>query len=151
VVDTRNRGGSLLNKQFTVLTNDPKTASKQLVIFGKVKAYISVKPSPVRLMGRYGEDIRATIQITAEKDFPFEIKEVTARDGQQVQLELAPNGSDAAPKQYRLTVRSTRKEPGVFRDFIMITTDLKEKPTITIPVSGRIFEESGNTRKIGKQ
>jgi hypothetical protein len=151
VVDTKNRGGSMLNKRFSVFTNDPKTASKDLVILGKVKGYVSVVPAFVRLMGRSGEDIHATIQITAEAGYPFEIKEVKARDGREVQLDLAPTGPDTAPKGYRLTVRNTRKEPGVFRDFIMITTDLKEKPMITIPVNGRIFEESESTRKPGKQ
>jgi hypothetical protein len=147
VVNTKNRGGSLLRKRFSVLTNDPKTAHQDLVVFGKVKGYVSVRPAFVRLMGRAGEDLRTTIQIAAEKDYPFKVKAFKAREGRNIQLDLKPMEPAAESKGYILSVRNTRTDPGVYRDFIEITTDLKEKPTIHIPVTGRIFEEGGKTGK----
>jgi hypothetical protein len=151
VVNTDNRGGNLLRKHFTVFTNDPRAFSKNLVVFGKVKGYVNVTPTFVRLMGKPGDDIRATIQITAEKEYPFVVKGIKAKEGQHIELDLKPLDQEAVSKGYLLAVRNLRKEPGVYRDFITITTDLKEKPVINIPVSGRIYGQGGTVRSPSKQ
>ena len=139
VVGTRDRGGSLLRKRFKVTTNDPKNPHTDLTVFGQVRGFVSVSPGFIRLMGASGQSIRASVKVLPEKDFPFVIKEVKAKEGDNIRFDLKPLGKDPAKQGYELLVWNTRSEEGAYRDFVMIETDLKEKPSIRIPVSGRIF------------
>jgi len=131
----------MLTKHIHVATNDPATPATELVVFGKVNAYIQVTPNIVRLMGKPGEDLRASVRLLAQDGFPFTIKQVTAKEGKDIKFEIKPldkkpNGQNAG---FILDVSNTLSEPGIIRDVITIETDLKEKSKITIPVSGRIF------------
>lgn len=151
VVNTENRGGQRLTKHFTVMTNDPSRPQVDLIVAGKVNGYVKVMPPYIRLLGRADEDLRTIIQIQPQKEHPFTIKKVSAREGENIRYELKPLGADPAQGGYELVVRNTRKDTGTYRDFITIETDLKEKPTLKIPVSGRILEPpAGAGRKKSK-
>ena len=139
VVNTSDRGGSSLHKRFTVQTNDPKNQRIELVVVGKVKGFFQVTPLYVRLIGTQGNDIHTTVRIVPEKGYPFSVKSVKAKEGKDINLELKPLGKDPRKEGYTLVVSNTRTEMGAYRDFIFIETDLKEKPTVRIPVTGRIM------------
>jgi hypothetical protein len=139
VVNTKNRGGSTLRKRFTVKTNDTKNPRTELTVMGSVKGYLTISPRYVRLMGKADQKIQASIKVLPEKEFPFIIKKVKAKEGENIKFDLKPLGKDPAHQGYELLVWNTRSGEGSYRDFVMIETDLKEKPSIQIPVSGRIF------------
>jgi len=141
VVGTTARGGQALTKHFKVYTNDPKQAQVDLVVTGKVAAYVEVSPSRVNLVGRAGDQLSREVRITPGKGFPFTIKEAKAKTGQHIRLDLKPLDKNVAESGYLLTVTNTKKDPGSFGDYIEIQTDLKEKPTFGIPVTGRIHGE----------
>jgi hypothetical protein len=147
VVGTKNRGGSHLRKRFTVMTNDPQHARTDLAVFGQVKGFLSVTPTFIRLTGRSGELIRASVKLVPEDGYPFTIKEVKAKDGDNIRFDLKPLGKDPARQGYELMVWNTRTEAGNYRDFVMIETDLKEKPSISIPVNGRVLGDSARGGK----
>ena len=142
VVNTKNHGGSTLRKHFTVMTNDPRQSRTDLTVSGQVKGFFSVSPSYIRLIGQEGDKIQASIKLVPEKDYPFTIKEVKARKGDNIRFNLKPLGKDPARQGYELVVWNTRSEVGTYRDFVMIETDLKQKPSIQIPVSGRVSAAS---------
>ena len=146
VVNTANHGGSFLRKGFTVMTNDPKNPKTNLMVYGKVKGYLSVSPNYIRLMGRTGEQIKASVKLVPEKGFPFTIKEVKAKEGDNIRFDLKPLGKDPAKQGYELMVWNTRSEVGSYRDFVTIETDLKEKPSIRIPVSGRVLASAQGSK-----
>lgn len=141
VVNTSNRGGSSLHKRFNVQTNDPGNQRIELVVAGKVKGFFQVTPMYVRLIGSQGKDIHTTVRIVPEKEYPFSVKSVKAKEGKDINLELKPLGKDPRKDGYTLVVSNIRTEMGAYRDFIFIQTDLKEKPTVRIPVTGRIMAD----------
>lgn len=144
VVSTSNRGGSSLHKRFNVQTNDPGNQRIELVVVGRIKGFFKVTPQYVRLIGTRGNDIHTTVHIVPEKEFPFTVTSVKAKEGRDIDFELKPLGKDPRKDGYNLVVSNTRTEKGAYRDFILIQTDLKEKPTVRIPVTGRIMEEKNN-------
>lgn len=139
VVDTVNRGGQSLTKSFRVFTNDPQQRQAILSINGKVNGYIDVSPSRVRLFGHPGETISQQVRIIPHAEYPFTVQEVKASNGAHIRVAIEPEGKKAPKEGYVLTVTSTRSEAGSFGDHILVKTDLKHKPTIGIPVSGRIY------------
>jgi len=138
VVDTVNRGGQLLTKRFRVYTNDPRERQTVLAVSGQVNAYIMVSPARVRLVGRLGETLSQQVRIVPQ-GYPFAIREAKASNGADISISIEPAGQQPAGQGYVLTVTSTRREAGSFGDYILIQTDLNEKPTIGIPVSGRLY------------
>jgi hypothetical protein len=139
VVSTKNKGGATLHKGFTVFTNDPNKPRIRLSVVGKVKGYILVLPVYVRLTGAVGEPLRQTVKLTPQKGYPFTIKSITAQRNEFVRYKLQPVDEGAEGSGYLLTVENTRTEAGNYHDTLIIETDSPHKPTLKIPVYGRIF------------
>ena len=140
MVKTNNRGGTTLRKGFTVWTNDPAIPKVRLHISGKVKGYVTVSPKYIRLSGPTGQPIQGVVNVTPLDGYPMTIKKVEAQKAEFVRYELQPLAKNPAGKGYRLVVENTRSEPGSYNDTIIIKTDSRHKPTLRIPVYGRIFE-----------
>ncbi len=147
MVNTKNRGGATLRKGFTVYTNDPAKPQVRLQVSGKVKAYVMVEPGYVRLTGPLGQAIRQVVKITPLSGYPMTIKEVHAQKAEFVSFELQPLAEDATKAGYRLVVLNTKDEPGNYSDTIVIKTDSQHKPTLRIPVYGRIFDAPKQQRQ----
>jgi hypothetical protein len=140
VVNTKNRGGSNLRKGFSVFTNDPDRPRVRLSVSGTVKGYIAVAPKFIRLTGTVGQPIQRTVNLTPLKGYPFTVKEITAQTDEFVRFQLKPAGKNAAKTGYRLLVENTKTDAGNYRDTIIIKTDSPHKPTLRIPIYGRIFK-----------
>lgn len=138
VVNTGNRGESTLHKRFDVHTNDPSKPRTQLVVTGPVQGYLTLKPRYVRLMGRLDEPLSMTVKILPKPDHPFSIKSVTAKKGEYIRYDLKPLGKNPARDGYHLIITNTKKDAGAYRDIIVVETDLKQKPSLRITVTGRI-------------
>ena len=143
MVKTSNRGGGQLHKGFTVYTNDHSKEQVRLEVAGNVMAYLTVTPRQVLLTGMVGKPLRQTVKITPSKGHPFTIKEVKAREGQNVHYKLKPLGRDPGVAGYELVVENSLQKAGDYRDIISIKTDSKEKPSIIIPVSAHIQNAAG--------
>ena len=141
MVSTSGRGGHPLTKRFRLYTNDPRQAHAVLTITGKVDGYVDIQPSRVRLVGRLGETLTAQVRIVPKEQYPFTIQKARSRNGQHIRITLEPEAGKRAEKAYLLTVTSTKTESGSFGDYIVLQTDLKEKPTIGIPVSGHLYSK----------
>lgn len=138
VVNTKNRGGSTLRKGFSVVTNDPDRPRVRLSVTGSVKGYIAVAPKFIRLSGTAGQPIQQTVNLTPHKGHPFIVQEITAQMNEFVRFQLKPVGKNAAKTGYRLLVENTKTDAGNYRDTIIIKTDNPHKPTLRIPIYGRI-------------
>ncbi len=141
MVHTSGSGGETIQKRFHVTTNDPRTPSTQLVVTGKVNAIIHVTPPFVRITGHAGKALTAEVQLKPTAEHPFTILEAKMWQGREIGLEIQPLGQDAARDGYRLLVRNLQTAPGVYRDYIVIRTDLKEKASLNVPVYMRIYPE----------
>jgi len=121
-----------------------------LVITGEVKALVSISPDRLRFTGRVGEALTQQIRITSNQDKKLVIKEAKARRGENISLELKPLKKASKDDGYLLTVTVTKKDVGSFGDYIEMKTNLKERPKIGIPVSGRLYEKNEPDAKTKK-
>lgn len=85
-----------------------------------------------------GTDIKKTITITREKDYPFKIVNVRAREGKDIAFDLK-EFSKADADGYILTIENRKSAAGRYADRLILTTDSSIKRTITVPVYGRIY------------
>lgn len=129
------------------MTNDPQQPKVDLTVVGEVKGYLDVSPKYVRLIGSKGKDLQQTVKIVPEKSYPFKITDIQSSRPDDFAIKLEPLGKDPRKEGYRLVVRNTRTEKGAYRGVITVKTDLKEKPTLRISVSGRIMESRVTTDK----
>lgn len=121
----------------TVLTDDLDNRQIPLTITGRVLAVYTLSAKSVILSGVAGEKIQETIRLIPSRDYPFTVKDVTAKRGQNIRFHLAKVGS-TEDIQYELTVENTATNPGVYFDTLQLKTDSETKPEIDISVVGRI-------------
>lgn len=95
-------------------------------------------PAYARLVGPAGTDIKRAITITREKAYPFKIVEAKARSGNDIVFEVK-EFSQADGDGYILTIENRKTAAGRYADTVILTTDSKIKPTITVPVYGQII------------
>lgn len=105
---------------------------------GKVKGYVTVAPGYVRLFGPVGRPLRRTVQILPLDGHKFTIKEVKAQQDKFLRYNVKPMDKTSGKEGYLLLVENIKKDPGNYRDTIMIKTDSKKKPLLRIPVYARI-------------
>ncbi|MFP4159740.1 MAG: hypothetical protein ACLFQ9_05140 [Desulfobacterales bacterium] len=118
-------------------TNDQARQRLRLRVSGKVEPYVTVEPRRVNLRGTAGEEISRTVKITRETDEPFDIREVSAVRGENIELTLEET-EESGRKVYTLLVENTREKPGRYHDSIHLETDSDRMDRITIAVSGII-------------
>jgi hypothetical protein len=99
-----------------------------------------MEPKYARLTGHVGTEITRTITITREEEYPFSIVDAKAKIGKNIALgveEFKKEESDG----YVLTITNKKTAAGRYTDTLILKTDSKVKPTLTIPVYGRIIAE----------
>jgi len=136
-LSTKGYGGRTLTKSIRVYTNDPKNEKITLHLTGKVKNFVTIKPSKVFLKGAVGEDISRTVTITPGEGETFKILKMNALKGQDFKYSLKDIEIDGKPA-YELTVENTRETEGRYFDKIFIITDRTDQAPINIIVSGYI-------------
>ena len=95
-------------------------------------------PAYARLVGQAGTEIKKAITITREKDYPFKILGVKARNGNDIVFDVQ-EFNKADEDGYILTIGNKKTVAGRYADTVILTTDSSIKPTITIPVYGQIL------------
>jgi hypothetical protein len=94
------------------------------------------------MIGPVNRHLRKTVRITPSKGRPLVIREVKAQEGRNLRYELRPPGPNPETKGYELVVENTLQKPGSYQDLIIVRTAIKEKPSIMIPVYGRVQKAS---------
>jgi hypothetical protein len=120
-----------------VYTNDPKNRKITLQLLGKVKKFVTIKPSKVFLKGTVGESISQTVLIIPEKNEVFKILQVNALKGIDLKYSLKEMASDGK-KGYEIVIENIRKTEGRYYDKINMITDRTDQKPISIIVSGNI-------------
>ncbi len=118
-------------------TNDPKNRKITLQLLGKVKKFVTIKPSKVFLKGIVGESISQTVLIIPEKNEVFKILQVNALKGIDLKYSLKEMASDGK-KGYEIVIENIRKTEGRYYDKINMITDRTDQKPISIIVSGNI-------------
>lgn len=124
-------------KSARAYTNDPDRPQIVLSMKGPVKAFATVRPEQVRLFGEAGADLKQTVTITPQAEYPFKIVGARAQIGRDIRYEIDETNSDRG-LTYQVTVVNTRSSAGRYFDTIQLETDNPLKPRIDIRVYGRI-------------
>jgi hypothetical protein len=143
-VSTSGSGGKKLKKKVTVITDDPNNRQIPLIIQGRVLEFYTLSPKSVILKGIAGETIRETIRLVPNRDYPFTVKKVTAKQGKNIRFELA-EVEDGENIEYDLTVENIAADPGDYFDTLYLTTDSDIKSQIRVLVSASIEASKSET------
>ena len=108
-----------------------------LIITGSVEKFVTIRPRRISLRGYSGDSIKASVSLILEKKYPFKILKVSAKDGRNIkfqleEVELSDNGA------YELKVENLKQSPGRFSDTIILETDSKIRPQISVGVFGNL-------------
>lgn len=136
-VNTRGYGGHDLSKTATVYSNDSQNKKVSLRMSGRVERYAIIEPNRVRLFGKAGEDIAATVTVTPEPKYPFRLVTAKARTESNIRCKIEEPGESGGA--YRLIIQNIRKTQGRYTELVTIKTDRQDLPDIQIYVYGNIL------------
>ena len=138
-VNTNGYGGKPLHKTARVLTNDPQRQVTQLTISGSVKVFANISPQKVKLYGAVDSELKETVRIVPEENYPFKIIDTKAQVGKDIRYKVSED-NHSRNLSYLLTVENLKRTTGRFYDTIYLMTDSSIKPKISIRVYGKISE-----------
>jgi hypothetical protein len=128
-----------MKKTAGVYTNDKSRPKQDLVISGPVEKFATIRPQHVSLRGYTGDSIKTKVTITAEKKYPFKILDARAKNGENINIQLA-EVKKSSSRTWELKVENLMQKTGRFYDTIILTTDSKVRPQLNVRVYGYLRE-----------
>jgi len=124
-----------MTKNAGVYTNDKSHPQQDLVISGQVETFVTIRPKHANMRGIVGEPIKGTVTIIPEKKYPFKIINLRAKDGKNIKYQLEETTvSDTTA--YKLTIENLKTDAGRYYDTIILETDSKIRPQLSVRVYG---------------
>ena len=124
-----------MKKNAGVYTNDKTRAQQDLVISGQVETFVTIRPKHANMRGIVGDPIKGTVTIIPEKKYPFKIINLRAKDGKNIKYQLEETTvSDTTA--YRLNIENLKTDAGRYYDAIILETDSKIRPQLSVRVYG---------------
>jgi hypothetical protein len=93
----------------------------------------------VKLYGTIDTELKETVRIVPDKNYPFKIIDTKAQVGKDIRYHVSEN-NQSRNVSYLLTVENLKRTVGRFYDTIYLMTDSRLKPRISIRVYGKISE-----------
>jgi hypothetical protein len=118
-------------------TNDPQRPWLEVVVSGRVEKFAEIRPERVHLAGPPGAPLVAEVEIFPRTDYPFTIREITAKNGAFIKYELIERCTDGKNRCV-IRVENTRRDAGRYADALYVQTDSQMRPTIPIYIIGMI-------------
>ena len=124
-----------MRKTAGVYTNDKARPRQDLVISGQVEKFVTIQPQHANMRGMVGDPIKGTVTIIPEKKYPFKIINLRAKDGKYIKYELKET-KKSDTTAYMLNIENLKKDPGRYYDSIILETDSKIRPQLSVRVYG---------------
>jgi hypothetical protein len=124
-----------MRKSAGVYTNDKTRPRQDLVISGEVEKFVTIRPQHANMRGFVGDPIKGTVTIIPEKKYPFKILNLRAQDGKHIKYQLAEI-KESDSMAYTLNIENLKKDAGRYYDSIILETDSKIRPQLSIRVYG---------------
>ena len=124
-----------MRKSAGVYTNDKTRPRQDLVISGEVEKFVTIRPQHANMRGFVGDPIKGTVTIIPEKKYPFKILNLRAQDGKYIKYQLAEI-KESDSMAYTLNIENLKKDAGRYYDSIILETDSKIRPQLSIRVYG---------------
>ena len=128
-----------MKKTANVYTNDKNRPQQDLVISGQVDSFATIRPQHISLRGQVGDSIKGVVSIIPEKKYPFKIIDARAETGKNISIQLdeIKNSNGAG---YELKVENLSQKSGRYYDTIILKTDSKVQPELSVKVYGYLRE-----------
>jgi len=135
-----------VNGSFKLITTHPKAKTVDIFVSGTVRDPFAITPSQVVFPGMSRDFIKSKgndpsltkAVLVAKETQPADFKVVSAKSSLGfVKVTVKPLLEN---RRYQLQIKLDGKAPaGAFSGTVTLTTNQEDRPTITIPVRGRIF------------
>jgi len=103
--------------------------------------FAKITPPLVRFSGPAGRELTQQVEIVPEEKYPFKIVDSKALDGKHIRFKVKETTlSDQAG--YVVNIENTKTDAGAYQDKIVLQTDSKIQPELTIKVYGNIYDLS---------
>jgi hypothetical protein len=122
-----------------IFTNDPANPKLQVSVQGAVEKFADITPQKVRLSGKLNNPITSEVRIIPLPKYPFKILKHEAKEGLYLTYKLEEK-SENGTTFYQINIENTKKDPGFYKDVILLKTDSAVRPEIQIPVTGNILQ-----------
>ncbi|MBE0586290.1 MAG: hypothetical protein IH612_21315 [Desulfofustis sp.] len=116
-------------------TNDPSRPWLEVVLTGRVESFAEVRPQRVKLVGAAGTPVAVEVEIIPRADYPFTIKDISAKSGESISYSLTRRCTDGHDRCI-VRIENTRGTAGRYGDVISVRTDSSLKPVIPIFIVG---------------
>ena len=128
-----------MKKTAEVHSNDKSLPIVRIEISGVVEKFVTIIPRAISLRGFVGDDIKKAVTIIPEKKYDFKITKVRARNGKHINFQLEEI-KGTGRKKYSLTVENLLAKAGRYSDLIIMETDSKIRPEVSIKVYGNVLQ-----------
>jgi hypothetical protein len=128
-------------KGVKIYSNDPANPVVKVEIAALVLEALSVKPDRIFLNGLTGVALEKTIKISAPKNREFDLKLAENMLSGQVTFSIEKSKSD---NSYNIIFQNRAATPETCRGRVILKTNIKDRPFVTIPVYSRIREKQQN-------
>ncbi|MCP4115250.1 MAG: DUF1573 domain-containing protein [Desulfobacteraceae bacterium] len=128
-------------KGVKIYSNDPATPVVKVEIAALVLEALTVKPDRIFLNGLTGVALEKTIRISAPENRVFDLKLEENMLTGQVTFSIEKSKFD---NSYNIIFKNRAAAPETCRGRVILKTDIKERPFVTIPVYSRIREKQQN-------
>jgi hypothetical protein len=124
-----------MRKTAVVYTNDKTHPQQDLIISGQVEKFVTIRPQHANMRGIVGDPVKSTVTIIPEKKYPFKILNLRAKDGKYIKYQLEET-KESNTIAYRLNIENLKTEAGRYYDSIILETDSKIRPQLSVKVYG---------------
>ncbi len=87
------------------------------------------------MRGTVGDLVQSIVTIVPEKKYPFKILNLRAKDGKYIKYQLEET-KESNTIAYRLNIENLKTEAGRYYDSIILETDSKIRPQLSVKVYG---------------
>ncbi len=162
-VDAKNKVGRI-NESITIRTNDQKKPRMNMSVIADVTGDLAIRPSRLWVgVLQVGQDFEKSFVVMSRSGTPFKIVNVTQRNASETEIEFdiqeldsnyvpgqkkyekqdEKQGGETKPRVpsfgYTITLKGTAPAKLLpFRGQVMVQTDNKDQPSLSIPFNGTI-------------
>ncbi len=111
------------------------------MVTGPVEKFLTILPKTININGKEGSEGSGVATLIPEEKFPFKIISSKLNKGKNLDLDVSESKQDGKTV-YSVKVTSDKEASGNFYDKVLIDTDSKIKPLITVWVSVRLQKKA---------
>lgn len=135
--NTDGYSGKPIFESIKIYTNDPSHSKLEVSFQGTVERFANINPQKVRLSGKFNNPITSEVRITPLPKYPFKIVKHEVKEGLYMSYQFEEKTENGATT-YLIRIENTKKDPGRYKDVILLKTDSNIRPEIQIPITGNI-------------